>query len=565
MYKFREIIPILILLCLSYWAVKPLFMAGFFPMHDNTQVARVFEMSKAIGDGMFPVRWVADLGYGYGYPIFNFYGPMAYYIGGIFQLTGFDALTATKLMFGFGIIFSGITMYLLAREFWGKTGGVVAGLFYLYAPYHAVDIYVRGDVAEFFAYSFIPLAFYGIWKVYQNPKWRYVIIGSIGFSGIILSHNLTGMMVTPFLFLALLVLCFKACKANQKKILYLLGATLLLGVLLSGFYFLPALSEIKYTNVLSQIGGSADFHEHFVCLTQLWNSPWGYGGSGPGCIDGLSFRIGKLAILLSVLSLFFIPFIFQKDKVKFSVSLFAIILLIVSIFLTLDVSRSFWELVKPMAFLQYPWRFLILISFASSFLTGFTTWFMGFIFKQFRSTSLAVAVVLIFGVIYMQAKLFVPQKILLKSVNDYTSLQAVRWDASRLTDEYLPIGFTKPKTIHDIPVQRVVMKNGKILSISEKTQRISVQTEDKNEVVVHFNLAVYPSWQFFLDRQKIVPDETNFGYDVSLPRGIHTIEAEFIQTPVEKMGNLLSITGIVGILTGIIIERKKRNTYGKTS
>src|SRR5258708_28033380 len=97
----------LFVLTFSFWTVLPLFHAGFFPMHDDTQVARVFEMGQALKDGMFPVRWVSDLGYGYGYPVFNFYAPLAYYFGGILVLFGLNALIATKVMFVVGIMGTG--------------------------------------------------------------------------------------------------------------------------------------------------------------------------------------------------------------------------------------------------------------------------------------------------------------------------------------------------------------------------------------------------------------------------------------------------------------------------
>src|SRR5215510_3413587 len=113
-------LPLLIVILLSFWAIKPLLTTGFFPIHDDTQVARVFEMNKSLTDGMFPVRWVSDLGYGYGYPIFNFYAPFAYYIGSFFMSFGLNSLFATKLMMVVGIILSGIFMYTFAKEFWGK-------------------------------------------------------------------------------------------------------------------------------------------------------------------------------------------------------------------------------------------------------------------------------------------------------------------------------------------------------------------------------------------------------------------------------------------------------------
>src|SRR3990167_1349066 len=112
----KNIFPIFIVLILSFFSIKPLLMSGFFPIHDDTHVARVYEMAKALSDGMFPVRWVSDLGYGYGYPIFNFYSPLPYYVGGFLDLSGLDSLNATKLTMFLGIILSGFSMYLFAKE-----------------------------------------------------------------------------------------------------------------------------------------------------------------------------------------------------------------------------------------------------------------------------------------------------------------------------------------------------------------------------------------------------------------------------------------------------------------
>src|SRR5438034_4789314 len=105
----NTISSILFIIILSFFTIIPLFHSGFFPVHDNAQVSRVYEMTRAIADGMFPVRWSNDFGYGYGYPVFNFYAPLAYYIGStIMFLTASDPLIATKIMMGLGIIFAGI-------------------------------------------------------------------------------------------------------------------------------------------------------------------------------------------------------------------------------------------------------------------------------------------------------------------------------------------------------------------------------------------------------------------------------------------------------------------------
>ena len=103
-------IGLLFVLFISILTILPLFRDGFFPIHDDAQIVRVQQMTKALQDGQFPVRWVSDLGYGYGYPIFNFYAPLPYYIGSVFDLIGFSPLTATKIMMGIGMLVAGLTM-----------------------------------------------------------------------------------------------------------------------------------------------------------------------------------------------------------------------------------------------------------------------------------------------------------------------------------------------------------------------------------------------------------------------------------------------------------------------
>lgn len=440
---------LILVLILSFWAIKPLFVQGFFPMHDNTQVARVFEMGKMLANGAFPVRWVPDLGYGHGYPIFNFYAPLAYYFGGFLTLVGLDALAATKVIMAVGVILSGIFMYLLTRNFFGELGGIVSGLFYTYAPYHAVDIYVRGDVAEFWAYAFIPLAFLGFYKVYKNSQWGYVAVGALGFAGVILSHNLTAMMVTPFLLIACLLFIIFSKKEIRLHTAYYLLLTAILGLALSAFYWIPALAEMKYTNVLSQIGGGADFRDHFVCLGQLWTSHWGFGGSTKSCIDGMSFMIGKLHIL-SALSIIPISIYLRFKRKYFNniyyLSIFGIAGFIITIFLMLNTSKFLWETIPFMSFFQYPWRFLIMVSFFSSILSGAIV----FLVSQFKIKPYLTAFLLVFFLLFFNLKFFVPQAIFSSTANDFTNEKALKWTASKISDEYLHSNFKKPKSEKEI-------------------------------------------------------------------------------------------------------------------
>src|SRR3989344_260848 len=191
-------LPVLLLLFLSLPAIWPIATPGYFPMHDDTQVVRVDQMFQALRLGQFPVRFVPDLGYGYGYPIFNFYNPLPYYFGSGFMFLGLDALIATKIMFIFPILLSGLTMYLLTRRYFSHLAALTAGLFYVYAPYHAVQVYIRGAVAEYWAYALLPLCLYAFLS-------RRRLLATISLALLILSHNLTAFMFIPFLGILLIL------------------------------------------------------------------------------------------------------------------------------------------------------------------------------------------------------------------------------------------------------------------------------------------------------------------------------------------------------------------------
>jgi uncharacterized membrane protein len=461
---FKKLLPFSLVVLLSLLSILPLFYSGFFLMHDDTQVSRVFEMTKSLNLGMFPVRWVPDLGYGAGYPIFNFYAPLSYYIGALFMIIGFNALISTKIMIGTGVMLAGISMYIFAKEIWNKEAAVVSALFYMYAPYHAVNIYVRGAVSELWAYAFIPLAFYGALLIYRHGKWKNVIIFSLSFAGIILSHNLTAMMVTPFLLIYVLILSIILFKKKKKKRPYLLLSSFALGILISSFYFIPALLEIDKTNVSTQLVGGSDFRKNFACINQLWDSPWGFGGSVPGCIDGMSFKIGKLHVVLS-----FFPFFLSvlgitylkknkelRKKAIFGLTLFAGF--IFSVFLTLEYSDFIWEPLKQMTYIQYPWRFLSLAAFFSSLLAGFIIWLL---YYKNKKIGFIIAILFIFLLFYSDLKLFNPQKILLRDSSYYTSESALKWRISKISDEYLSKEFNKPKT------EEEALKNNVIFSFEE--------------------------------------------------------------------------------------------------
>ncbi|RJQ25324.1 hypothetical protein C4577_05985 [Candidatus Parcubacteria bacterium] len=561
---------LILVLILSLGTILPLFHPGFFPIHDNTQIERVYEMNKSLSDGFFPVRWVEDLGYGYGYPIFNFYSPLPYYLGSMFIFLGLNALVATKAIFALGIILSGVFMYIFIKQIFGELPGLISAIIYLYFPYHAINIYVRGDLDEIFAYAFLPLVFLGIFKTFlifkekpqTNSGLKWLIILAVSVALVIISHNLTSFMLLIILMPLVLVL-FGVSNFNLKLISYYFIA-LFVGFLLSSFYSIPALLEMNYTNVTSQIGGGASFSDHFVCLDQFWNSAWGYGGSTKSCLDGMSFKIGKLNIAIAFLSLLILFTIRLKNKMKLEKKDYIYLLSIVFFFISLIMSTSYssfvWNLVPNMSFIQYPWRFLnfagLFISIAAGFMVLKTETLIG---KKIHLLIVSLIVILTIG---YNLKLFNPQSYYLSPSDYYTNQNHIKWETSKISDEYMPRDFFKPKNQTEIVQKRFEFdQEVKINSILDNTQNIALDFEALKPTRLYINIAHFPGWKITSD-EKEEAMITNKGYILNVSPGHRLVNIRFEGTKVQKTANMLTIIGILIVVIGIINIRQKRISRG---
>lgn len=521
------------LLVLSLGSIWPLFRTGFFPMHDDTQVARVYEMAQALKAGQFPVRWVGDLGYGFGYPIFNFYAPLPYYVGAFFNLLGFNPLLATKIMFSLGIILAGISIYLLVKEFFGPLGGLIAALFYLYAPYHALDVYVRGAVGEFWAMASLSLVFLGFYRLYRGRRIG-VLVASLAFAAVILSHNLTAMMLMPFILLTGIFM-FLSSK-NKKFVICCLLLVALLSLGISAFYWLPAISEMWFTKVLSQIGGGADFRDHFVYLDQIWASPWGFAGSAAGRLDGMSFMLGKLHLILALVCLL------TLSKPVF----LAFGFLLISIFLTTNYSQFIWEAIKPMAFIQYPWRFLALSTFFVSFCAGAVTLRL----PKKKVIKWAVSVALILVLLFLNVKYFRPQIYLNLGAKDYINEENLKWRTSKISDEYLPKDFPVPQNSNEVAWEKIELIKGmgevKNLAIKPHQYSFEVSAQTDSEILV--NLAYFPGWKLWINGKETKPILDSGRIRLPLPAGSHKVLLKLTDTPIRTIANLVSLISLFGCI-----------------
>ena len=160
---------------------------------------RVFEMAVALRGGHFPARWMPDAAHGLGYPFWNYYAPLAYGVAGTVAVLGGGVIGAVKLTQALCFVLAALGAYRLARSAWGTAAaGVVAAAAYTFAPYHLLNVYVRGDaLAELAAYAVAPWLLVAIDGAILRPSARSVARLALVTALLPLAHNVSALLFAP--------------------------------------------------------------------------------------------------------------------------------------------------------------------------------------------------------------------------------------------------------------------------------------------------------------------------------------------------------------------------------
>ena len=392
-------------------------------------------------------------------------------------------------------------------------------------------------------------------------------MGIMGYVGLILSHNIIALLFTIFLGLTGVIggiggiRRIRGMRKIREKIAWMI-MSVVFAFGISSFFWLPALAEKYYTSVDQVITTEgSDYHKHFLYIDQLWDSPWGFAGSAPGREDGMSFKIGKLDILLGVLGVLGIVGAFrEKKKKRFSESLamwMGIVLLGLSIFMTLESSVIIWDAFSSfMAYIQFPWRFLVFILFFISLYAG------GIVALGKNQTMLfIITAVITISVVYVNLKYFNPQAYYHISQSEYESEYYIKWQISKISDEYLPMIFILPKSEFEIPHSKFDIESGVVENQVIKTdeQSATIIVDKTSQLLI--NTAYFPGWRVFIDDQEVSPTIIEGKMQIFVPQGQHVIRLLFTNTAVRSLANAISVISSI-ILFGTIIWLYK-NRYEK--
>lgn len=539
---------LLLVILIGFFGVKALFHSGFYTSHDGEhQVIRLYHFNQALKDGQVPPRWAGTADNGYGYPLFIFSYQSPWFIGIPLLKVGLSLTDAIKGVFVIGYLLSGIFMYLWLKEMLGLFPGLLGSVLYLWAPYRFSNIFVRASLGEATAFIFIPLVFWGIWKVREKRETtKGIILVSLGLAGVILSHLMVLIIFALPLFFWVL-LQGKEAKNNKLFIGGVIAGSFL-GIILSSYYLIPAIFEKQFT-VATQILQS-HFLDHFVNLKQLIYSKWGYGFDFPGTVnDEMSFQVGiaqwLAMILLAILSL--ITW-FRQKKIDW-LGFFAVGCFVFSIIMMISVSKPAWEQITKYSYFDFPWRFLSLAVFSGSLGAALVA-------KHLKERVWLVVIFFISLAFYtnknhLRVNQYVYNHDEVYINNLQTTNQFDEYRAKTLNHEYVKVKRERVEfSKKEINLEKEISSSNYLFLEGEANQKS----------LIKLNIAYYPGWQVWLNQKEQTRVMSSEGVmEIPIPKDKFTLEAKFTETLIRKTSNLVSLIGLMILLAFIYKDIKLKN------
>ncbi len=564
---------------------------------------RVHQLVTAVSDGHFPVRWMPDANYGYGYPFFNFYAPLSIYIAAGFRFLGFGYVQAIQLAQVAGFVVATWGMFALARRWFGDLWtAVLAAIAYTVAPFHMVNVYVRGDsLAEFWAMAFYPwviLAADGLFDVsgvrcqvsgvkgefatcnLQLATRKKMALFAVAYAALILSHNISALIFTPFLLLYLLIRWVDVVRRTRKsgqpeghleekenrggaegaeerrlvwRPVWVLALAGLLAVGLSAFFVVPALAEKDYTQLGSVTAGYFHFSNHFlgtavnpaVQSSFLFDyNPGGLVAFRMGLVQAVTIGVGVVVLLLARR----LGSLVRPYRV-----VFILVGLALSTFMFLPLSTWFWKHLPLLDFTQFPWRFLSVQAFWGSLAVGAVG-----LLPWRRVLVPGTAVLLVIAALGNLHPDYLPL-----SDADVTPERLAQYEwftgniGTTIRYEYLP------PTVQPRPFTSAWLNgNGRnavrtlnrhlvqaeLLAAKTTVQNWQIETDAPDTLILP--TLYWRGWQGQIDGEPVslTPADGSGLISLEVPAGVHEIRLQLKRTPLRLVTELVSLTAVLVVI-----------------
>ena len=341
----KRFYPFLLLL-LVFAGLLPLAMPGLPNGHDlYYHLSRLHAMDVNFGLGEFPSMINHEALAGYGYATGLFYPDFFLYPAALLMKCGLGIVAAYKFLVVLCAVAAASSAYFCARRLSASCFGAFAtSLLYTWSSYFATDLFVRQAFGEWSMFVFAPWIILGLYEIVMGDPRRFPYL-SFGFAGLVLSHSLSLLMMAV---VCAVFVAFNAVRflREPRRMLFLMLApipTVLVGVA----YLLPMYEQFAHLHFHIEIEKNADILAR--CMPFLKLVPEIPTSKADVWIPS---GIGTMLVVVALQR-------FRLTSRRTAPEVFRDMLLVAGLVcLLMSTDMPSWKGVfKPLAVIQFPWRF----------------------------------------------------------------------------------------------------------------------------------------------------------------------------------------------------------------
>jgi hypothetical protein len=541
----KNIPPVFIVLIFSLLPVVSILRTGAYESGDfNIQIYRAIDFYNSLLHGILIPRWASILNAHYGDPVFIFSAPLQYYLISFFHFLGLSFIFSAKTVLIMFYIFSGLTMYLFSKKNYGDKAAVISAIFYLYAPFHLVDLHFRASFGDVIALAIYPLSFLFASNLLKKYSTTNYIFFSIVIFFLIISHPIT---LTAIFFLVLYSIFIWYFKEKNLLNLTIVALGIINGLLLSAFYWLPLIAESKYT-----YDGAYLKLVSFLKISDLVKPPWKLGLLFQGNIGELSFFLGYTQIFIIVLSLYFLITAKKMNYISKNLS-FWLSSLFILFFLITPYSKVIWETFRPADNIQFTFRLLFITTFIISILAGISS----SLIKSNKIIALMCFCAIILTILnwgHRRVISTIDDKYLIKNA-PYSTYQGEGNSPEQpiWRDAKNPWMKIVPKDSLEI-----IKGKGRIIQVQNFPNRTEYVIRNESNNVVRKNTFYFPGWKAYEDNNEIPIQYKKTGImTLYLQPGVHKLDLYFEDVKEIKIAKDITIIGFIMLFTCCIVLKYK--------
>lgn len=544
--KYSRILSWLTILLTFLFIIKGMVHWGMHVTHDGEiHIIRSMHFFAELQNGQFPVRVAPDLAFRHSYPIFSFFYPLPYYLASIPRLFNFSAVDSWKLMEVTVSFLSIAAFYAWLRCHFKKEAATVGTILYTLLPFRLVTLYVTGQVGATFSLLWAPLIALSLYHtLVHNKHWSKVLL-ALSLAGLITSHLLSLIIFALPLTVYCCALLFKRpSRLNVRNLLF----WSLLGIGLSAFYSLPFMLEKTWIKLGHEI--LVNHRAHWPTLRQIIYSPWGYGHSNEGPHDGMTFQIGIALLAGSGIATILIAL--QK---KISLAFLMLFTFTILVFLLLPYSAPVWEIIKPLQYIQFPWRLLAATGFVGC-------WLVAWSINQLTGTKMILYACLILLLAFYNSRNYTaPWPLDWRQDNDYRNDEKAFFGPTDISWELMPVQAKDAPVAYSDSVlnaseEGVLLVSDSSLDGTKSRRKIEVVATESSEL--DLNIWNYPFWEVTVNKQPVSASSGENGRMlVPISEGRSIIEVSLHRTLAQKIGDVFSLSSTLIILIATTLSKRR--------